>query len=430
MRRTTRGYRGALGAAMLGLGLVACDGILEVSDPGRFVDEDLDQALQAVADGVEGNFYLNLSYHFIQAGLLSDEYRHTGTWAPWADIDRGRNIYGNSQSDGRQDRFLQNRWFAGDAIERFERVGGDVAPLIARSRSVEAWADLILGTTFCETPLDAGGAAAPREQVLAQASSRAAAAQQLAAAAGLNDYVNANRVAQARAQLFLGNLDAAAQLAAQVPTDFAWYAKYSANSPGQNNSIVTLTTVGFNTAAGLREVYWDDVDLDAGMFVDPFTGELDARLPVSHTGNFGVDGVTPHYSQLKYNERGANIRLFSGVEARLIEAEAHWARGEHAQALDLINLVRERAGMSPHAATTDGSQVFDYLNHERFIEFFLEGVRLADVNRWGLIPGMLADGVFVGSEANRNVLFPLSQGEGLNNPNIEDNISARCLPRV
>lgn len=426
MRTFTRGYRGALGAALLSLGVMGCEGALEVTDPGRFVDEDLDSALEAVANGVEGGFYLNLSYHFIQAGLLSDEYQHTGTWAPWADIDKGLVIYGNSQSDGQQNNLLQSRWFANDAVERFERVGGDVAPLIARSRSVEAWADLILGSNFCETPVEPGGPAVPREQVLAQAASRAAAAEQLSS----GDLALANRMAQARAQLYLGNLEQAAQLVASVPTDFNWYAQYSNNQPSQNNSIVTLTTVGFNTAAGLREVYWPSIDLDAKMFVDPFTGELDARLPASHTGNFGVDGVTPHYSQLKYNDRGADIRLFSGVEARLIEAEAHWARGEFGPALDLINVVRERAGMSPHAATMDGDQIFDYLVHERFIEFFLEGQRLPDLNRWNLIAPMVEAGVFIGTDPNRATLFPLSRGEALNNPNIEDALSARCLPTI
>jgi hypothetical protein len=429
MKRSS-GITRALLVVLFGAGLAACDGLLEVSDPGRFVDEDLDEALEAVANGVEGTFYLNLSYHFTQMALLSDEFRHTGTWAPWDDIDKGRVIYGGSQADTWHDLFLQNRWFAGDARDRFERVLGDAAassPLMVQVNSVEAWADLIIGTSFCESPLDPGGPAAPREAVLEQAATRAAAAATLAEQRGMSDWYHANKLAEARAHLYLGNWAQAASAASTVPDGFIWYAQYSANSNAQNNSIVTLSTATFNTASGMRNVWWDQVDTEADRLIDPYTGELDDRVPIRFRGNNGVDGVTPHYSQWKYTERGADIPLFKASEARLIQAEVLMREGAPGEALDIINDVRTTAGLTGHAATTDPDLVQEYLLHERFAEFFLEGKRSADLLRFDLYPRLMQEGVFVGGVNPRAVLFPMSAGEAINNENIADDIGQRCL---
>ena len=54
--------------------------------------------------------------------------------------------------------------------------------------------------------------------------------------------------------------------------------------------------------------------------------------------------------------------------------------------LSIINEVRKRAGLEAIDATRLNSKqaTFDYIVHERFIEFCYEGLRWPDLIRWGL----------------------------------------------
>jgi hypothetical protein len=47
-----------------------------------------------------------------------------------------------------------------------------------------------------------------------------------------------------------------------------------------------------------------------------------------------------------------------------------------------------------------------------------------------LVSGLIADGSFAGTEATRPVKFPISTAEARDNPEMEDDASARCLPTV
>ena len=108
------------GAVLIGAG--ACDGILDVQDPQRYTSEDLDNALDAVAAGVEGDLYIAMDQFVIYQGLLGDELQHTGTWAGYDDIDHGIFNYGNHNPETEMRQMLRARWFAGSAQERFDRV--------------------------------------------------------------------------------------------------------------------------------------------------------------------------------------------------------------------------------------------------------------------------------------------------------------------
>jgi DNA-binding protein HU-beta len=71
------------------LAFLACDDdLLTVQDPARYTSPDLDGALDAVANGVEGDLYATHDGFVAYSALASDEYQHTGTWAGWDDVDR------------------------------------------------------------------------------------------------------------------------------------------------------------------------------------------------------------------------------------------------------------------------------------------------------------------------------------------------------
>jgi starch-binding outer membrane protein, SusD/RagB family len=423
--------------ALLGVLVAACDDILTVADPQRYTSEDLDQALDAVASGVEGDMHWAIDQLVIHAELNSDVYRHTGTWAGYEDFDRGTFNYGNSGgSNTPLARLLQARWAAIDAKERFERVmdNATASPLYVQVQVVEGITDLLLGQNWCEAPLEPMGAAVPDTQILESAVQKLTTGQSLAQAAGQAEWARVAQAARARAHLLLGNYGQAAQDAAAIPDGFMYAAKFSTNSGRQNNSIVSLTTAGENRAAGIREIWWDMVDTDAHLLRDPWTDELDPRVPIRFVGELGVNGFTDHYSQWKYRDRGFDIPMFHTGEMRLIQAEAAWRDGDLASATDLMNGVRAAAGLSALPATTDPAVVRDYLIHERFAQMFMEGQRMSDLGRFGLFTEI---DIFRGELPNTNIFgpnrpvkFPLSRAEAVNNPEIADDAGVRCLPRA
>lgn len=433
--------RGPLLMGLLGIGLTGCEGLLEVSDPQRYTTDDLDQSLDAVVNGVEGDLYVGIDGMVNYTALNSDEYQHTGTWIGYDDYDKGRFMFRNASgggggdgSDGVMNELLRARGFAQSTQERIERVMGSEAatsPLMARVKVVEAWADLLLGQQFCEAPSAPNAAAIRDEALLKQAVTKLTGAMQVAQAAKRADLATFAQAGRARANLLLGNYDAALADAQAVPASFVWNAQFSANSGRQNNSLVQLTTAGFNRAAAVRQKWWPRYDATARALKDPYSGQPDQRLAVYFDGKTAVDGLTPHYSQFKYRDLGSDIQLTDSKEMRLIEAEVLLRKGDLAGAMTRINEIRTAAGLTPHAATADAAKVREFLLHERLAEMFLEGQRMSDLHRFGLVKEMVARGDFgPRSVADRPTKFPLSYTEALYNPEISEAASERCLPRA
>ena len=421
-----------LAALLLATTVGACDGLLEVSDPQRFTSEDLDNALEAVAAGVEGDLYVTMDQFVIYQALLGDVFQHTGTWAGYDDIDHGRITYSNHNAEGNMREMLRARWFADDARERFTRVLGEseagTSPLSAQVETVSAMADLLLGMMFCEAPAEPSGAAVSPETILQQAVTKFTSAMATSQSAGESDWVLVNTAGRARANLYLGNYDQALADASQIPDGWVKYAEFSQNSGRQDNDIVQLATAGNNRAAGLREKWWPMIDNDAELMRDPWTNELDPRIPASFDGTIAVDGVTDHYSQLKYQDLGSDVAFFDSEEMRLIEAEVYWQRGDLPMAIATMNALRSAAGLSPLPDTSDSDTVKQYLLSERFAETFMEGHRVVDLRRLGELRNVFAAMNDSERPATRPSYFPMDDNEARDNPNIDDNTSARCLP--
>ena len=420
-------------ASALVVALSACDGLLDVQDPDRFTTDDVDQALPAVAAGVEGDLYTAIDQFVIYQGLFSDELQHTGTWSGYDDIDHGRVRFANAGShEAVFQQLLQARWFAGDSEARFERVLGEseaaVSQLTAQVRGAGAMAQLLLGQAYCEAPSGPSEAAVSDSEILQAAVQRFTDAIQTAQASGSDDWVTTAYAGRARANLLLGNYAEAASDAAQVPDGWVKYAQFSTNSTRQDNDVVQLITAGQNRAAGLREKWWADVDTDANALRDPWTGESDQRIAILFDGSIGVDGVTDHYSQWKYQALDSDIPFFDSEEMRLIEAEAALRGGDLTSAMAIMNSLRAAAGLSDLPATSDTDVVWDYLVHERFAETFMEGQRATDLWRLDLVREVFAALNDSERPADRPTKFPMDEDEARDNPNIEAAASARCLP--
>jgi hypothetical protein len=417
---TTRAVGGAAVAALLA---AACSGIFDVEDPQAFGDEDLNNPtiLGSVAAGVEGS----LHHLIVISSLLGDEIEETSTWIDWRDISLGR-IRADWPTPGSfsapQDGLLRARFAAQDAARRFEKVLGTGAasnPIVAQVKWVDAAADLLIAMSYCQGPGDANGAEISDAALIKQSITKFGAALTAATTANNTDWINATRAMRARAYLLDGQYDQALADANAVPDNFEKLAIFADAAGNQQSLTGNQLHANRNRSGGLRQMYFPRVRLNATTGVGALTDFFDAtrtdpRMAVSRRGNaLGVNNQTPHYSIEKYASRGNAIVLTSGREMRLIRAEVYMRRGDFAQMVAQLNLNRTAAGLPALAAPANATEAQTMLLNERFAQLFVEGHRLADLNRFNLITSLLG--------AGRAKKLPMSRNEIINNPNIPDN---------
>jgi hypothetical protein len=420
----------ALGAAALVLSGAACGSALDVPNPQAFGDDALNNTiiLKNVTNGAEGVLQLAFDDLIVVTELLSDEMESTSTWIDWEDISEGRVRHdwatAGSFSDP-QNQILRARYAAQSAAERVDAVLGAAAatsPLRAQVLLVDALADLLLATGYCEAPLAPGTARAPDSEVFKQAITKFTAGLAAAQAitgddAAKTKWTNVAYAGRARANLMAGNYAAAKADAQAVAPNFVYNAIYSEGA----NSTQSWTGQQFhqnrNRSGGLRRLYHSRVHV-----IDSTgTGEAylrdwfdptkdDKRMAVTRkAGQLGVNNRFAYFGITKYNDRAAPIRMLSKVESTLIEAEVAYRANDFATEATLLNSLRTRAGVGLPAIPTpaNATAARDALLNERMAELFVEGSRMQDLARFNLV------GQVLGSA--RATKLPLSQTEILNN---------------
>jgi hypothetical protein len=176
-----------------------------------------------------------------------------------------------------------------------------------------------------------------------------------------------------------------------------------------------------------------------------FAAGTDPRLPVCQGGdaacrNIGVTSATrddlarPISVQMLWPTRESRVAIISGVEARLIEAEAQLKAGDAAGALATLNALRAATGagsggVSGLAPLTDAGNTnarVDQLFRERALWLFGRGYRTGDLRRLIRQYGRAANTVFPtgawqpgmkSGNYGTDVTLPLPQAER-NNPNV------------
>src|SRR5690606_10933725 len=288
--------------------------------------------------------------------------------------------YGGYFSDAQQARFI-----AETAITRFTEVGaGD--DLLYDAHLWAGFAYRTLGENWCEAVLD-GGPLEPGTVYFERAVEHFTAALGLA---GNEPERHAALAGRAAANVWLGDWTAAATDAADVPDGFElmlemdqtggtdyhnWLYFANANQPYRSYTI-------WNT-------FFEDYYTTTGDPRTPWTEDPDEPLANAALSGYGP---VPWTNQLKYTSRDDDIRLASGWEMRLVEAEAVLAGGvpgaDFTDAMTLINQVRTRnvsddddLPLDPWVAGDD-EEAWTYLKRERAIELWLEGRRMGDERRW------------------------------------------------
>ena len=132
---------------------------------------------------------------------------------------------------------------------------------------------------------------------------------------------NLASVGKARALVDSGNFAAAATAVSAVPTSFAYLSEHSEISTFENNGVFNGNTQDRRYSVADRE----------GGNGFPFRSVIDPRTPSRRrtAGNRnGFDGLTPQFNNFRFGDRKSPIPLATGVEARLIEAEAALRLGD------------------------------------------------------------------------------------------------------
>jgi hypothetical protein len=258
--------------------------------------------------------------------------------------------------------------------------------------------------------------------------------------------INFASVGKARALLFQGSgqFAAAAAAAATVPTDFVYVLQHTTTTDRENNGV-------FN--AGATDGRYSLADSE-GVTGFPWLSVADPRTPFQlDPGQVGFDGATPLWDNLRYGGRTSPITVATGVEARLIEAEAALQGGQtgvyftklndprsnpaarayfNPNPVDLTNPNTAAIGVLPDltaADTVSAGGTVNLLFAERARWLWLTAHRLGDLRRLIRQYGRLADSVFPsgpyfkGGTYGTDVNFPLPVTEK-NNP-----FFAGCLNR-
>lgn len=394
-----------LALALPALTIGGC-GLLDVSDPTVVQESDL-----ANADGAEQlrrhvvpQLYEALGYGARYSALFSDEMFAL----PSASSISAGTIVEDALLDQRDGAQLAERWFsnggqvfrsyeltrvaATHALQWFYRYGTAAQrPHVGQLYTVRGYAIVNMAEQLCGGfalhGLDNGRPVYKPPLTTAEVFAAALVDLDSAVVAAQDSarLLNFAKVVRGRALLGLGRFAEAAQAVAGVPDNFEYNAEYGA-SPGKTNRLrLTFSKTANNIGVSDRE---------GGNGLD-FRTAGDPRVPVTLLGT-GHDNVTRIYTATKNQELTSPIAMATGIEARLIEAEAA-LRANDTNWLTILNHLRATRvtpALAPLADPGTADARVDLLFRERAFWLFLSGHRLGDLRRLVTHYGRTAESVF------------------------------------
>lgn len=357
-RLSLRGVWVALAALTLPLAACDLDELLEVEDPDTVNEATTEdpEFIDVLVAGAYGDFTVAYSGAGGDAllsttALLTDELFSTGTFGTRTATDRRiqQTPSNGNTSDGAYGNLQQARralMRAANALaENPDRGTGD--PDYANMNALWGYTYVALGEAFCAhvpiaddtNPDPADGPPRTSAQLFEEAIPLFD--------AGGNDLA---RVGKARALLNLGRYAEAAAAVASVPTTWNYFIQHSEN--GANNPLFGLQSNGRYSLSHREGGNQTGLPFRGGDGEDP--ANADPRLPWVEDPDGGFDPAFRLFIARKYPYRTSNVVLASGVEARLIEAEAAFNTG--GDWLTILNDLRAQVG------SLMGAQVDDYDN--------------------------------------------------------------------
>ncbi len=199
-------------------------------------------------------------------------------------------------------------------------------PRVGEMEAMSGYAHIILAEMFCSgSPLGTPGEDADPQttvQILTAAVAKLTSA--TADATGDDRAKNFAAVLRGRALVDLGQFDQAATAVASVPTSFKYTTLHSTTTPAQTNGFATY----MNANDGIL------VSNNEGINGLNFGTANDPRVPITGDGSPSrFDGQTARYYYANASSNTSPMPIATGVEARLIEAEAA-LQGEQLRRVD------------------------------------------------------------------------------------------------
>ncbi|HEX8321475.1 hypothetical protein [Longimicrobium sp.] len=428
----------ALGALALPLGACDLDRLLAVRDPKQVSPEELENAesVPGLYAGALRSFFVAYSgaaddAYLTVSGALSDELYTADTFVTRQATDKRDQqppALGNT-SDVAYARLQLARVNArrAAAAAEFFNVGavGGAATLpatLATLRAIEGYTYVTLAEGFCGNipfsvipdmgPINPVDTTQFRPGISTLAAFDTAIVRMTSALAAQSTS-NLAKVGLGRAQLNRGNYQAAAAAVAGVPTTYVFRIEHSANSLAQTNPIWNLQSNGrygvSNDEGGIQRP--DQLAASAtpadtvGFRTDEgeglaFRAYMDPRVAWAAQGG-GFAGGVNLFVDRRYVDQNSDVPLASGVEARLIEAEAQLAAGDAAW-LTTLNTLRASAStlipilypaipdaikvtfpqtLAPLTDPGTAAERVDLLFRERALWMYVTGHRLGDMRR-------------------------------------------------
>jgi hypothetical protein len=459
MRRATRRLA-ALALAAAALPLASCtstEDALSVTDPDIINPSDVQSPAGANAVRLGALARLNAATSgeesmFLLGGLLADEWENGDSFIARQEIDQ-RNVTRENNFVTAASRVLHRTRVAAEQAVQLLREYNPAASAaeVAEMYFVQAYVENLLAEHFCSgvvfSTVGPGGAptygspittTATLERALAHADSGL---RLITGTTAADVRVrSALQVTRGRILLNLNRPADAGAAVAGVATTFRYEMLHAPTTT--SNQMWTFNNSARRYSVGASE----------GRNGLSFATAADPRLPTCQGGDtrcraVGVTQTRRDNSgplrldiQLLWPARESPVAIVSGVEARLIEAEAQLRAGGAAASLATLNALRAAtgtgsagvAGLTPLTdAGTEAARV-DQLFRERGFWLFSRGHRLGDLRRLIRQYSRPANTVFptgswqqTGTYGN-DVNFPIPQAEA-NNPNVAS--GQGCLDR-
>jgi len=453
-------------ATALALTVTACH-TLDVTQPDIIQPGNLQTAaaLPTIRAGAIGDFTIAYSGSGAQgssgttegqvlaSGLLSDELINTETFPDRINVDR-RFVEINGQTMANVFRNLSKaRRSAEVAAANFRKLSPDTTldSGLSEMLSLAGFAYLMFAENYCSgvpvSNVDPSGALVFGDQLtttqmldtaLNRFNQALGAANALASASSKTQFAAMAQIGRARAFVDLGRFDSANVAAATVSTGFSYVVTHDLNSTRQNNGI-------FKGTFTFKRYGMSDKEGTNGF---PYISVVDPRTPIyrpSGAGGLGFDGATPQQDQLRYVDEKASVTVATGLEGRLIQAEAAYQRADTVGMYAILNTLRaappayilaaasassQPTPVAPMAALNGTGNPVDNLFGERARWLWLTAHRLSDLRRLIRQYGRATESVFPtgpyfkqGLVYATDVNFPVPIDEQ-NNPKFQ-----QCLDR-
>jgi hypothetical protein len=223
---------------------------------------------------------------------------------------------------------------------------------------------------------------------------------------------NLAKIGKARALLDLNQPATAATTVAGIATTFSYNITHTIALGRQQNAMYAFINLNERFSVA---------NLDGGNGLN-FRAANDPRVPWARipANDVGFDNATPQFDQGKFASEIAPTPIATGVEARLIEAEAALRAGDSGTWLTTLNNLRATSGLTPTVfpagfpaafpaltaladpGTTTGRE--DLMFRERAFWLYLSNHRLGDLRRLVRQYGRTANAVFPGGGGAQYVI--------------------------